>query len=455
MRNLIVSLAALAAGACVTSDIRPQPKVQVVQAQQEIAAAELLDVGIRVFDPGVPATAKDAATADPKREEELAKKGIFPELRKAEARWMPAKLRATLESTSQWGAVRVIPESVQFLDVVVTGRIVESNGKNLALVIDAVDSQGRVWIDGLRSEAVADLGTYKTDAALKMRDPFENVYATVANALLAARDRLSVAQRREIRKVTDLRFAADLAPDKARGYVAADAKGILRITRLPADNDPVMARVAQVRERDLSVVDTLDAYYGSFYDKLSEPYGQYRRASFDEMDKVEQAKNAARTRIGLGAAVILASVLTPQQCSSGSYNCQIAEDTARSVGIGGGVAAIYSGVKKYGDVKVHAEALSELARSFEGEAKGQVVEVEGRTLKLTGTAEEQYREWRKLLAEWYRSESGAPPPTLVTPPAAVTPPPAVTPAAGSAAPVAATTPEAPAAAAAATTPPKQ
>ena len=29
----------------------------------------------------------------------------------------------------------------------------------------------------------------------------------------------------------------------------------------------------------------------------------------------------------------------------------------------------------------------------------QVVDVEGRTLKLTGTAEEQSREWRKLLHE--------------------------------------------------------
>ena len=452
MRKLIfVSLAALASSACVTSDIRPAPKVQAVQAQQEIAAAELLDVGIRVFDPGLPAAPANA----PLDTEQLAKKGIYPELRKAEARWIPAKLRATLESTSQWGAVRVIPDSVQFLDVIVTGRIVESNGMNLAVVIDARDSQGRVWIDGLRSEAVADLGSYKTDAALKMRDPFENAYAAVANALLAARDRLSATERREIRQVTDLRFAADIAPDKASGYVAADAKGILRIARLPAADDPVMSRVAQVRERDLSVVDTLDAYYGGFYERLSEPYGQYRRVSFDEMDKVQQAKNAARTRIGLGAAVILASVLAPQACSADSYNCQIAENTARSIGIGSGVAAIYSGVKKYGDVKVHAEALSELARSFENESKGQVVEVEGRMLKLTGTTEEQYREWRKLLAEWYRSDSGGPPPTMQPP--APAPAPAAVPAAAPAT-LAATPPAGTAVATAdpaATAPPKQ
>lgn len=130
------------------------------------------------------------------------------------------------------------------------------------------------------------------------------------------------------------------------------------------------------------------------------------------MEKVEQAKNAARTRIGLGAAVILASVLVPQQCGPNSSSfCDNMETAARVGGAAAGVSAIYSGIKKYGDVKVHAEALAELARSFENESKGQVVEVEGRQLRLTGTAEEQYREWRKLIAEWYRSESGAPPPS--------------------------------------------
>ena len=95
---------------------------------------------------------------------------------------------------------------------------------------------------------------------------------------------------------------------------------------------------------------------------------------------------------------------------------------------------------------MHAEALSELARSFENESKGQVVEVEGRMLKLTGTAEEQYREWRRLLAEWYRSESGGPPPTMQ--PAAPAPTPA---AAAPAAPGSAVATPDPAA----TAPPKQ
>jgi len=38
----------------------------------------------------------------------------------------------------------------------------------------------------------------------------------------------------------------------------------------------------------------------------------------------------------------------------------------------------------------------------------QVVDVEGRTLRLTGTADEQYREWQRLLHELYLEENGQP-----------------------------------------------
>ena len=37
-----------------------------------------------------------------------------------------------------------------------------------------------------------------------------------------------------------------------------------------------------------------------------------------------------------------------------------------------------------------------------------VVDVEGRTLQLKGSAEEQYAEWRQLLRELYENETGLP-----------------------------------------------
>jgi hypothetical protein len=68
---------------------------------------------------------------------------------------------------------------------------------------------------------------------------------------------------------------------------------------------------------------------------------------------------------------------------------------------------VLSGIKKYADARTHADALKELTQSFQSEVAPQVVEVEGHTLRLTGTAEDQYREWRKMLKQLYLEESGA------------------------------------------------
>ena len=90
----LLGLLVLVAG-CVVQDTKPQQKVETVQAVQEIPATERIDVAVRSFDPGIP----DALAAD---EDALAKKRIYPELRKAEARYFAVMLRNTLESSAQW-----------------------------------------------------------------------------------------------------------------------------------------------------------------------------------------------------------------------------------------------------------------------------------------------------------------------------------------------------------------
>ena len=55
---------------------------------------------------------------------------------------------------------------------------------------------------------------------------------------------------------------------------------------------------------------------------------------------------------------------------------------------------------------MHSDSLKQLGQSFQSEVQPMVVEVEGRTLQLTGTAEEQFHEWRRLLKELYENETG-------------------------------------------------
>jgi hypothetical protein len=385
---------------CMVNETKPLPKINPIQAKTQIPEDELLDVGIHEFDANVPETlAKDP--------DALAKQRIYPDIRKAEARFIPAQLRSTLESSGQWGAVRVVPSNVQFVDVAVNGKILESTGAKLALEVSVVDSTGRAWITKKRYESAADTGSYKTDNALKARDPFQNVYSQIANDMVMARDQLQAQNRRDIRRVTQLRFAQDLAPAAMTGYLAQDPKAKTTVVaRLPAKDDPYTARIEKVRDADAGVVDTVNGYYANFSDAMRDSYGNWRRSSFDEIEKEQRARNQARTRTFLGAAAVLASVFVPGQCNSYDYNCRRIESAARTAGAIGGTAAVLSGLKKYSDAKVHAQALKELSETFQSEVQPQVVDVEGRTLRLTGTADEQYREWQKLLHELYLEENG-------------------------------------------------
>jgi len=395
-----IAMLALLAG-CIVEDVKPLPKVEAKQAVREIPADQRLDVVVRAFDPGIP----EKLAAD---EDALAKERIYPEMRKAEARYFPVMLRNTLEGSAQWGAVRVAPESVRFVDVVVNGRIIVSTGKHLELEITATDAAGRVWLDAKHYEGDADVGSYKTDASLKARDPFQNVYSDIANDLLAVRAKLDEATLRELRQISELQFGADIAPQSLSGYLRKDATAkpaLTRVARLPASNDPIATRVQRIRERDAEVLDTLDGYYTGFSEQMQQPYGDFRRTSWDEIDKQERALASARTRTFLGAAAVAASILLPSSCSSNT-TCNL-EEAARYAGAVGGITSVLSGLKKYSDARTHAQAFGELARSFQSEVAPQVVDVEGRSLRLTGTAEEQYREWRELLSQ-YQADQASP-----------------------------------------------
>ena len=126
------TLVALVTG-CVVHETKPLPKIYATQASSEIPADELLDVAVHTFDPGVPPEVA-------KNEQALNKKRIYPDIRQAESRYVATMLRGTLEASGQWGAVRVYPENVLFVDVSVSGKIVESTGAKLALQVTVKDS---------------------------------------------------------------------------------------------------------------------------------------------------------------------------------------------------------------------------------------------------------------------------------------------------------------------------
>ena len=383
------ALLVLAAG-CVVQDQRPVAPVVAQKATAEIPQDELLDVGIHLFDPSIPAD-----------EKEQEKQRIFADVRKAESRYMPLMLRDTLEGTGHWGQVRVLPADSSVSDVNIEGRIVESTGSELKLAIRAQDATGRVWLDK-EYAGPADTRAYK-DVPVKPRDPFDNVYATIANDLLAVRQSLTREQRVQVHQVAGLRFAADLAPYAFKPYLARDERrGTYAITRLPAAEDPVVQRMDRVRERDYALVDTLNEHYTNFGESMDDAYGNWRKYSHEELEAEAEAKRQALARQVLGAVAIVGGIMAGSEVNSS------AGSAAATAAVIGGIYAFKSGMDMRSEVKMHGESLKQLGSSFQNEVQPIVVDIEGRTLELKGSAEQQYAEWRRLLRELYENETGLP-----------------------------------------------
>ena len=399
-----IALAALAApvllAGCVVQDTRPMTRVAAVKATAEVPQDELLDVAVRLFDPNVP--------QDPKKQEEEA---VFPDVRNAESRYMPVLIRDTLEGTGQWGQVRVMPRDGTGMDVYVDGRILVSDGRELKLDVTVSDSSGRVWYSKVY-QGMADTRAYK-DVVSRPTDPFENVYNTIANDMLAARGKLSREQLVQLHEITNLRFDAELAPYAFGQYLAQDRKGNWTIVRLPAADDPVLQRLQRVRERDYSLVDTLNEYYTSFADSMAAPYTNWRKYSYEELEARSQAQREATTRQILGAVAVIGGII------AGSNSNSSAASAASTAAVIGGMYAFKSGLDQRAEIRTHSESLKQLGESFQSEVQPMVVDVEGRTLQLKGSAEEQYAEWRMLLKQLYENETGLPA-TAVPAPAAKT-----------------------------------
>jgi len=387
----LVLVALSLAGCTSTGTPSSGSAVTLIQAASEVPEETLLDVTIEVFDPGLLDPSVPVAKAE--------KDGVFPEVRKAEARFVPYQLKQTLQSTGNWGAVRVMPEDTSSAEVTVTGEIIKSTGKDLVVEIQVQDASGQTWFEK-RYKQEADVLAYSPDQ-VKKKDPFHALYGAIANDLLVERQKRSQAELMKLRHIADVRFAADLAPVAFEDYLSLDRKERYRLEHLPAKDDSMMARIADIRERDYTFIDTLNEYYATFTTSMEEPYDNWRSFSYEEQLALEKLRRQARMQKIVGALAIFGAVVAPGGGST-------AESVARDVALIGGMAAIQSGMAKSQEAKMHVEALRELGGSLDVEVTPLVVEVEGETLRLSGTMEGQFAEWREMLRQIYAEETGLP-----------------------------------------------
>lgn len=376
---------ALFVSGCETHTVKSTTYTPIVQASQNVPEDLLLDVGVSVFDPGIDEIRRG--------EEETTNH----EIRVAESRYAPYLLSETLQRSGNWGIVRLMPNDESPMDVYINGTILQSNGEAMIVRIVVSDSTGREWYTKVYDEVISQF-SYEPSQR-QQNDPFQVVYNTIANDLLAFRDQnISNQEIVEIRTVAELLFAQRFSPEAFATYVTEDRRGNLSIASLPADTDPVLARVRDIRERDFMFIDTVQDYYATYVRQMRLPYDSWREQSYHETISLRELRDSARRRFIAGTAVVLGGLAAAT--SGGNYATQ----TGGAVGVGAGAYLIKSGFDKQAEAKIHMAALEELGQSLENEVAPQVINLEDRTITLTGTVEEQYAQWREILADIYAAE---------------------------------------------------
>jgi hypothetical protein len=372
---------------CSSVDVKKTEIVSVTQAENEIPEAELLDVGISIFDPGL-------ENIDQLDEDEL----VFPEIRIAETSYFPYLLMEALQSSAAWGAVRVVPLGHDSVDVVIKGNIVRSDGEHMIVNINVIDSSGRQWFSKSYSHKAS---RYAYDKKIQHRsDPFQNIYHLIANDLNQYRQKLTPEQLITLRSISELRFAKSFAPQIFSAHLNQDKSGHFQVNRLPAENDPMLARIRQIRDRNHIFIDTLQAYYDNYAKEMKSPYLQWRRESYNEVLAMRNMKQRATNQKLAGAVAIIAGIL-------GAGNADASVRAASIVAVTGGGYVLKAGFERDSEAQIHIDALQELGDSLEASIESHIIELEDRTVTLTGTVENQYQQWRDILQEIYQVDNGA------------------------------------------------
>lgn len=335
------------------------------------SANRLLDIGVLVF--GNRTDEQDSLNFG---------EWVFAEIRENETHYLPFVLRNTLIDSNQWGAVRVLPLEDPSVDLLISGTVIESDGLELILQIEVSDSTGREWLNKVYADTTIEQDYPESTRftpgnrfdAGKFVDPFQDIYDQITNDLLDVRETLTEQELLDISRVSQMVYAGDLSPESFGYAVQAGEDGLLAVTSLPAADDPMIERVADMRARHHLFIDTVDEYYEALYEDMQPIYVIWRRYSFDQVLETEASAGSVYEIDRYGASRNFLSL-------SQRYD-------------------------RYRWSKIYEQEFRELASGFNREVAPAILDLNKRVHGLSGTMEEQYIQWRRILRSLFALETG-------------------------------------------------
>lgn len=358
-------------------------------------SAIYLDVAIPVFDPGLPKN--DKGDVDYKAVE---KKGLWPQLRRAEANRFAVETKRALEKIGSFGSVSVVPTASASSDVYVLGNIDQSDSETVELTISVLDSQGKAW--GKRQfEHRVSPGFYR-DRNNEGKDSYAPIFNQIAGYVHELLSEKSEQDKTTIKAVTELRYAQLYAPEVFSQHLKLTrtwrGNYEYELVSLPSESDAMVNRIKPLRLQDQLFIDRLQTQYEAFNAKSDNSYQTWQKETLPEVIALKKARAQRNTQIGVGAALATLAILLDKNSDSK------AGQVGTTLGILASGFFINSALNKNAELKVHKESIDELGESIDIEISPQLMTHNDQTIELTGTANEQYEQWKSHLKSIYELE---------------------------------------------------
>lgn len=199
------------------------------------------------------------------------------------------------------------------------------------------------------------------------------LYAEIAAELFNARNQLHDNELNNVVEISRLRYGIRLAPSAFGDYLKRSDDGSFEIERLPATNDPMLARIKLVRETEYVITDAVDEKFQELHAEIASVHDLWRKYRRKNIDY--QNSNATR------------ALETRSAAPRGSYE---------------EIKNLYDNYKRD---RIIAQEQDSLAVAFNNEVGPKVEAMEARVAELQVWVDRKYAEWYRLLEGLFEAET--------------------------------------------------
>ena len=283
-------------------------------------------------------------------------------LRRVEAQLLTVAVRDALTAAQRWGPVRVLPEASQLAALTISGEVRVSDGRQLVIALRAIDASHRIWLD--------------QEFAAHPEPSLTALFEDIETALARALEDVPTKHLERLGPISQVRYGAELAPDAFADYVRINDTGV-ELLRLPARDDPMLERIERIRRQEALFIDTIDEQYVDLQQQLLPTYALWLQSAREQAVYLEDYTQRAANR--------------ELRADAGSF------------------AAMQQVYATYRSLRIQEQDLFDLATGFTNETESTVMQTDDRVVRLSGTLDHQYQQWRQLLAQIIRLERGLTP----------------------------------------------